>query len=355
MNITTSVEYSASQLDIQKISIACTIDRERIYFLKKYLMVKCMSNPEIFFSNKKVLITGASGFIGRHLLHQVHTYGSHISTISRNNNDFPKDVEQHIVDITDTNAIEECVHTIRPDYIFHLAAYKERNENVQGFYSSVETNLIGSLNLFSAVKNVGSVKSIVTLGTIEEYGNNRPPFDERFRESPVTPYSFSKICVSHMGEMFFHLYGLPVVIVRPALTYGPGQGTEMFLPSLITSLIEDKPFNMTPGEQTRDFVFVTDLVEGLILASVTPKAQGQIINLGSGVPVKLIDLANTVETMTGKKGLVNPGGKSYGKNEVMEYYLDIRKAGDLLGWKAKTQMGDGLAKTIAYYREVKDL
>ncbi len=316
-------------------------------------MVGTMFKSDFFFQNKKVLITGASGFIGRHLLHQLRTYGSQISTISRNYNDFPKDVEQYIIDIKDFHALEECVNACQPDHIFHLAAYKERNENVQDFYSSVETNLIGSLNLFSAAKDVGSIQSIVTLGTIEEYGNNSPPFNERFRESPITPYSFSKICVSHMGEMFFHLYGLPVIIVRSALAYGPGQGTEMFLPSLITSLLEGKIFNMTPGEQTRDFVYVTDLVDALILASRNINAHGQIINIGSGVPVKLIDLAKTIETMTGKKGLVNPGGKPYGKTEVMEYYLDVRKAGELLGWKANTTMEDGLAKTIAYYSGVK--
>jgi nucleoside-diphosphate-sugar epimerase len=308
--------------------------------------------PENFFLDRRVLVTGASGFIGQHLIRELHKNGACITTIGRNPGKLPRDITQYHLNIADAAAVDTCIKECRPEYIFHLAAYKERNDNVQSFYSSIETNLVGSLNLFSAAKDVDSVKSIVTLGTIEEYGNNRTPFDERFRESPVTPYSFSKICVSHMAEMFFHLYGLPIIIVRSALVYGPGQGTEMFLPSLIISLLEDRTFDMTLGEQTRDFVYVTDLVEGLILASGTTKAQGQIINIGSGIPVKLIDLAHRIEIMTGKKGLINIGGKPYGKNEVMEYYLDIRKARELLGWKANIPLEEGLIKTITYYRGV---
>ena len=314
-----------------------------------------MLNSEIVYQNKRVLITGASGFIGRHLLHQLRTYGSHISTISRNYCDFPQEIEQFAIDIKDTHAISKCIHNCQPEYIFHLAAYKERNENIPAFYTAIETNIIGSLNIFSAAKEVSSVQSIVTIGTAEEYGNNIPPFDERFRESPVTPYSFSKVCVSHMGELFSHLYNLPVIIVRPTLAYGPGQGTDMFLPSLITSLLENKPFDMTSGEQTRDFVYVADLVEALILASGNTNAQGKIINIGSRVPIKLADIAEKIEKMIGKKDLVKLGKKPYRINEVMEYYVDLKKAEDILGWKAKTSIEEGLKETITYYRGVKGL
>lgn len=282
-------------------------------------------------------------------------HGACLSTISRNKADFPQEITQYLIDIKDTQNVNDCIGECKPDYIFHLAAYKERNEGIGAFYSSIETNLIGSLNLFSAATHLTSLRSIVTLGTAEEYGNTIPPFTEKFRECPVTPYSFSKVCVSHMGELFSDLFDLPVTIIRPTLAYGPGQGTDMFLPSLITSLLEDKPFEMTLGEQTRDFVYVTDLVEVLILASRNTHAQGQIINIGSGLPIKLADITEKIEKMIGKKGLVNLGGKPYRKNEVMEYFIDVNKAEDILGWKAKTSIEDGLKETIAYYRGVKGL
>jgi nucleoside-diphosphate-sugar epimerase len=312
-----------------------------------------MENSDNFFLYKKILITGAGGFIGRHLLHQLQSFGAQISTISRNHNNFPKEIEQFTIDIKDTSAINECLQNCQPDHIFHLAAFKERNESIQAFYSSVETNVIGTLNLFSAAKEVASVKSIVTLGTAEEYGKNIPPFNEKLRECPVTPYSFSKLCVSQMGELFFHLYNLPVIIVRPTLAYGPGQGTDMFLPLLITSLLENKPFDMTLGDQTRDFVYVADLIEAMILASGNTNANGQIINIGSGVPTKIADIARTIDEIIGKKGLVKLGGKPYRKNEVMNYYISPAKAERILGWKAKTSLKEGLNRTIAYYKGVK--
>jgi len=313
-----------------------------------------MGNSDNFFLNKKILITGAGGFIGRHLLHQLQTYGAQISTISRNHHNFPKEIEQYAIDIKDTCAINECLQKCQPDHIFHLAAFKERNDSIQAFYSSVETNLIGTLNLFSAAKDVTSVQSIVTIGTAEEYGNNIPPFNEKLRECPVTPYSFSKLCISQMGELFFHHYNLPVIILRPTLAYGPGQGTDMFLPSLITSLLENNPFNMTLGEQTRDFVYVADLVEAMLLASRNTNVRGQIINIGSGVPTKIADIAQTIEKIIDKRGLVKLGSKPYRKNEVIDYYIDPRKAEALLGWKTKTSLNEGLNRTIAYYKGVKD-
>ena len=313
-----------------------------------------MFNPENFFLNKKFLITGAGGFIGRHLLHQLQTYGAQISTISRNHHNFPKEIEQYAIDIKDTCAINECLQKCQPDHIFHLAAFKERNDSIQAFYSSVETNLIGTLNLFSAAKDVTSVQSIVTIGTAEEYGNNIPPFNEKLRECPVTPYSISKLCISQMGELIFHHYNLPVIILRPTLAYGPGQGTDMFLPSLITSLLENNPFNMTLGEQTRDFVYVADLVEAMLLASRNTNVRGQIINIGSGVPTKIADIAQTIEKIIDKRGLVKLGSKPYRKNEVIDYYIDPRKAEALLGWKTKTSLNEGLNRTIAYYKGVKD-
>jgi len=304
-------------------------------------------------NQETILITGASGFIGRHLIQNISPDTANIHTIGREKATFPRPVHQHNGDIVDAQFVKRCIRETEPDHIFHLAAFKERDDSIQAFYTSVETNLIGTLNLFSAAKDVVSVKSIVTLGTAEEYGKNIPPFNEKLRECPVTPYSFSKLCVSQMGELFFHLYNLPVIILRPTLAYGPGQGTDMFLPSLITSLLENKPFDMTLGEQTRDFVYVTDLVEAMILASGNTNAHGQIINIGSGVPIKIADIAQTIEKIIGKRGLVNLGGKSYRKNEVMDYYIDPKKAEHLLGWKAKTSLEEGLNRTIAYYKGVK--
>jgi UDP-glucose 4-epimerase len=320
-----------------------------------YKWSRKMSYSDSSFSDTRIFITGGSGFIGSHLIQQLQGEGAIISLISREKIPDNKGIKRYIGDIRDFSFVESSIRDFEPELIFHLAAYKERSEEIPAFRSSIETNLIGSLNIFSAAASLGSLKSIVTLGTAEEYGHDTPPFNEKAREDPVTPYSFSKVCVSHMGELFFHLYNLPVTIIRPTLAYGPGQGTDMFLPALVNSLLENKPFAMTSGEQTRDFVYVADLVDALIIASQNPGAQGQIFNIGSGVPVRLAEIARKTEILTGKQGLVNLGAKSYRKNEVMEYYADVRNAEQILGWKSKISLDDGLARTIGYYRGVRNL
>jgi len=308
--------------------------------------------PKKIFLDRRVLVTGASGFIGQHLVRELHSRGAHITTISRNPAKLPHDITQCNLDIGNSAAVDTCFSECRPEYIFHLAAYKDRVESIQAFHASIDTNVKGSLNIFSAAHTLECVKSIITLGTAEEYGSHPPPFSEIMRESPVTPYSFSKVCTTHLGELFSQLYGIPVTIIRPTLAYGPGQGSDMFLPSLITTLLQDKPFTMTYGDQTRDFIFIADLVEALIIAAQNPQIQGQILNIGTGIPIKLSDITHKIERMLGKEGLVRLGERPYRKNEIMEYYVETKKAKELLGWKAKTSIDDGLRETITYYRGV---
>jgi nucleoside-diphosphate-sugar epimerase len=311
-----------------------------------------MGKPDTFFSDKKILISGASGFIGRYLLNQLLEQGAHITTISRSRGELPQKIEQYTLDISNGQAICNCIKACQPEYIFHLAAFKERSPTVESLHAAIETNLIGSFNVFSAAKEAGSVKSIITLGTAEEYGNNILPFDEKVREFPASPYSFSKLCVTHLAELFWRLYDLPITIIRPTLAYGPGQGTEMFLPALITSLRNNEPFGMTRGDQTRDFLFVGDLIEALLISAQTPGSRGQIINIGSGSPVKLAEIAHMVEHMMGRNGLIRLGSQPYRKNEVMNYFVDLKKAEDILQWHATTSLETGLQKTITYYQGV---
>lgn len=316
--------------------------------------VKIMDSIDNFYLDKEVLVTGASGFIGRYLLKKLQISGANITTISRNRGDLHSETDQYTLDICDEQAVRNCVMACRPDYIFHLAAYKERSTTVESLYTSIETNLIGSLNIFSAAKDVGSVRSITTLGTAEEYGINSLPFCEDSRESPATPYSFSKLCVTHLSELFWRLYDLPITVIRPTLAYGPGQESDMFLPALIMSLRDNKRFDMTLGNQTRDFIYVEDLVEALLISAQNSRSSGQIINIGSGKMVKLSEIAYLVEQNMGKEGLVRLGGQPYRKNEVMDYYVDLKKAEDLLHWKPKTPLEVGMKKTIAYYYRVQE-
>jgi len=297
--------------------------------------------------DKKVLVTGANGFIGRSLVPALIARNARVATmdVAPLEGGDGREITAYHGDMEDRAFVEDCIGRCRPDVVFHLAAFKERSSAMADFYKAAGVNILGSLNLFSALNVEGNVSSVVVLGTAEEYGRNDSPFREGMRERPVTAYSYSKLCLTNLCEILYSLHGLPVVVLRPTLAYGPGQDTGMFLPSLIESLIQDRPFIMTAGEQTRDYVYITDLVDAMIKASQIP-APGEIINIGSGTPVRLLDLVGMVERFLDKKGLVKVGGRDYRPDEIMDYYVDTSKAKRLLRWEPKVSLDEGVELTI---------
>jgi len=300
---------------------------------------------------KRVLVTGARGFIGRDLVDALVARRADVAVLDV----VPPDAKEtegitvYTGDVADSAFVKECVGGCRPEIVFHLAAFKERSSDVDDFYRAVGVNVIGSLNLLSALVRQGGVSSAVVLGTAEEYGKNESPFTESMREAPVTAYSWSKLCVTNLCSMCHSLYGLPVVVLRPTLAYGPGQEAGMFLPSLIRSLREGREFVMTAGEQTRDFVYVTDLVDAMIRASGAEGAAGEVINIGSGSAVKLLEIVTMVERLMDRQGLVRVGGRDYRPDEIMDYRVDTSKAKRLIGWQATTGLDEGVRRTIASF------
>jgi len=213
----------------------------------------------------------------------------------------------------------------------------------------VSVNLIGTLNLFESLKNISSCRSIIVAGTSEEYGNNQVPFKEYYKEDPISPYSFSKVSVSYLCKMLFNIYKLPIIVLRPTLAYGHGQKETMFIPTLIKTLLRNENFIMTPGEQTRDFVFIDDLVNAYVQAGVSEGHFGEIFNIGSGKAYKIKDIAYKIASFLNKQNLLKIGAKDYRKSEIMSYFVDISKAKNCLNWTPKIEIDEGLKKTIEWY------
>lgn len=306
---------------------------------------------ELLLEGRNVLVTGAQGFIGRSLVRALTGMKAHVAAMDMAPSDDggTQDVTAYTGDLEDRTFVDDCVRRCRPDVVFHLAAFKERSSDMADFYRAVGVNIMGSLNLFSALNDGGRVSSVVVLGTAEEYGRNESPFNEAMRERPVTAYSYSKLCVTNLCGILHSLYRLPVTVLRPTLAYGPGQDAGMFLPSLIGSLIEGRPFVMTPGEQTRDFVYITDLVDAMIRASQAEGARGEVINIGSGKPVRLLEVVAMVERLLDRTGLVKVGGREYRPDEIMDYHVDTSKAKRLIRWEPKVGLDEGVRLTIASF------
>lgn len=305
----------------------------------------------ISLNGRRVLITGANGFIGGHLIDALDGLGALVTVVDMRHSDGKGPVREYVGDLCDANFTETCVKECAPEIIIHLAASKDRSADIGAFSHAVSTNLTGSINLFASAMKLKGLKSAVVLGTAEEYGNNPTPFVEDMRERPVSAYSYSKLCVTRLCETLYSLHGTPFVVLRPTVAYGPGQGQEMFLPALIKTLLAKKEFPMTHGIQTRDFVYVDDLINAILSASVSPQAAGQIINIGSGNPVAIADIASKAARLLGREDLLRIGALDYRCGEAMEYYVNTSRARQLLDWTASFSLDEGLKRTVKHYQK----
>ncbi len=297
----------------------------------------------------RVLVTGATGFIGRRLVDRLLRAGAEVHAIDL----MPAgvvDVQEHVCDLKDAGATRAAVEASDPNIVFHLAAFKERSATPDAFARAVLDNITGTLDLIVPLCGRPSLRSVVSVGTVEEYAGDVPPYSETMREAPVSAYSFSKTAMVHLVQTFHRAHALPAVIVRPTVAYGPGQATDMFIPALIASLLRGERFHMTAGEQTRDFIYVDDVVEALIAAATTRDAVGAVFNIGSGESVTVREVAEHAETLTGGTGLLGFGDVPYRVGESMAYSVDTDAARRMLGWAAAVSLDEGLRRTVDSFR-----
>lgn len=304
------------------------------------------------FQGARVLVSGGSGFIGSHLVRSLSAEGAQVHALSRQADPWRlrglgPSVTLHRADLCDAQGLRSLVDGLRPEFVFHLAASTLVERDMALLPAMLRTNVEGTANLAAVC---GGVRSFVYTGTCEEYGDQEAPFREGSRESPVSPYSLSKAMASHLCLMLHRTRAFPAVVARPFLTYGPGQEGGMFIPALLRACLEGRDFDMTPGEQTREFNFVGDIVEGLLLAALTPAALGEIINLGSGREVTVRETAELIVRLTGSKTVLKLGALPYRAGEAMRFFSSPEKARKILGWTARTSLEEGLSLTLSALR-----
>ena len=297
----------------------------------------------------RILITGATGFVGLSLLKKLEKEDFTIATINRSPFAWNTNIQQYIGDLTQFNFVEESVLDFKPTHVFHLAAVKVRSSSVKDISNSLSTNLIGTLNLYQSLMGVSSLESVVVLGTTDEYGESSPPFMEDLKGLPVTAYGFSKMCATNLSDFFYRNFNLPVTVLRPTIAYGPSQGVEMFIPSLIQTLMNNKDYLMTKGEQLRDFIYISDLIDAMLLVSEANNYRGQIFNIGSGEVVKIKNVAELVANKLKKQSLLKIGAIEYREREMMDYQTSTEKAKLNLNWTPRVTLSEGLERTIEYF------
>lgn len=314
-----------------------------------------------------VLVTGAGGFIGSHLVEALASQGAHVRAFIRYNSradvgllkflnsDYARNVEMVFGDLRDSSAVLAVTKDCQ--VIFHLGALIAIPYSYVNPRDVVETNIIGTLNVLEAARTARPIRVIHT-STSEVYGTAKSvPINEAHPLQGQSPYSASKIGADKLVESYYRSYGLPTVTVRPFNTYGPRQSARAVIPTIITQALTKDVIRLGELSPTRDFTFVDDTVRGFLCAAKVEGIEGREINLGSKQEVSIGELAKTVLKMVGRDSEITCENDRLrpAKSEVFRLYADNSLAHQLIDWRPLTSLEEGLAKTISWVREHLDL
>lgn len=312
-------------------------------------------------SGRKVLVTGAGGFIGSHLTERLVELGAetraliHYSSSGTwgwlDSSPLRQDIDVCNGDLRDQGSLERAVKGV--EIVFHLGALIAIPYSYQAPLSYVRTNIEGTLNVLDlAIRNQVSV--VVHTSTSEVYGSARSvPISESHPLQGQSPYSASKIGADKIAEAFHLSFGLPVVTVRPFNTYGPRQSARAVIPTIISQVLAGSVVRLGNLNPTRDLNYVADTVEGFIKAAGSPEAIGEVINLGTGREISIGELARRIMAVLGKDLPIETEVERVRpvKSEVERLCADNSKARELLGWEPRFTLEQGVAATIEWMRE----
>jgi dTDP-glucose 4,6-dehydratase len=315
----------------------------------------------MYWQGKKVLVTGAGGFIGSHLTERLVALGAKVKAFVRYNsrNDWglieilPSHVKEKIEvimgDLRDSETIGGVMKDV--DMVLHLGALIAIPYSYIHPREVVETNIMGTLNILNAAKEY-KIKRIIHTSTSEVYGTAQyVPIDEKHPLQGQSPYSASKIGADKLAESFHRSYDLPITTLRPFNTYGPRQSARAVIPTIITQALAQDEVVLGSLWPTRDLSYVDDVVEGFIKASESERSIGEVINIGSGLEISINDLANKIISLIGKKVriVLDPKRIRPPKSEVERLIADNSKAKELLDWEPKVSLDEGLRRTIDWF------
>lgn len=313
---------------------------------------------------RKILVTGADGFIGSHLAERLVLEGARVSVFCLYNSqgslgwletvapEIRSEFDVHLGDIRDSRFVDQACRDI--DVIFHLAALIAIPYSYIAAESFVDTNVRGTLNILEGARRSG-VRRIIQTSTSEVYGTPASiPIRETHPLNAQSPYAATKIAADQLALSFFQSFGTPVTVLRPFNTFGPRQSTRAVTATIIVQLLAGKKeISLGRLDTRRDLTYVSDVVDGFIRASTVEGIEGKVIQLGTGRSVSIAELFSLACRILSVSATPVPDTRRLrpDASEVLELESDPSRARELLGWKPTVSLEEGLDRTATWLRE----
>ena len=317
---------------------------------------------------KKVLVTGAGGFIGSHLVEELVAKGCKVKAFVHYNSfnrwgwlDYlPKHIIESIEvvsgDISDPYGVKNGM--LGSDIVFHLAALIGIPYSYHSPDAYVDTNIKGTLNILQAAREL-SVEKVIHTSTSEVYGTAQfVPITEDHPINPQSPYAASKAAADFLALTFYSSFQIPVIVIRPFNTYGPRQSARAIIPTIITQILSGKAdIKLGALKPTRDLNFVKDTVYGFIRAAESKKGIGEVINIGTRSEISVGELAEKIAQILERKVAIIQDDERLRpeKSEVDRLMAENRKANTFLDWTPKYSLEEGLTETIKWFKTFEEI
>lgn len=308
-------------------------------------------------AGSRVLVTGATGFIGANIVRRLLDLRAEVAVMLRSETNPWRIAEVmgrlrvHKADVRDIDAVRVAFRFGQPEYVLHLAMPQGHPRNASDELDSLTTAVLGTAAVVEAAAR-HSCRRFVHFGSSLEYRQSSAPLAETAALEPVTARGAHKVGATTICLQKAHAHDLPVVVLRPFSVYGPWEGQHRLVPTAIRASLEGAPFALTKRGFRRDFVYVDDVVAASLLALVTDGTDGEVVNVGSGSQYSNEELIQEVCDVVGASDIkIRDDTYPASPSDTGCWVADISKANVLLGWKPEHDLRAGLSKTVAWVRQ----
>ena len=308
-----------------------------------------------YFKNKKILVTGGAGFIGSHLTKSLVKAKAKVSVIVKYNSiincprllnvwDKIKIIESDLRNIDSVDSIKN----LKFDYIFHFAAYNHVGDSFKHVTENINSNLFSTINLLD---HGPRFKKFIHIGSSEIYGlQKKVPFNVNETPIPMSPYALAKYSSELYARLKSRQSGNNLICIRPFNTFGPYQSEKAIIPEIIIKCLLGKEIKTTSGEQTREFNYIDNIINGIMLVCQRVKHLDKPINLGSNNPIKIKNLVKKIYKLTKSKSVLKIGAIKHRPNEIWKMQAENKFVTKTLGWKPSVKFDDGLKNSVEWYK-----